>query len=128
MKSEKTVRIELRNPVLRRIQKNMRDIIRLATKNEIKRLQDEEVELIKRPHLTPEEEKREYELSFKSNKLRDSLSDSIIQCSMGAACDSHQKGKKEGFNPRDRRTDLDMVWVPEDRKWYCTECYENYWK
>lgn len=128
MKSEKIIRIEIKDPTLRQIRKNLRDIVRLAVKDKIKKLQDEGVELRRRGDLTSEEQKRRLELSRKSNQLRNSLSASIIQCSMGAACDAHEKAKKEikGFDPRDRRTDLDMVWVPEDRKWYCTGCFDSY--
>ena len=128
MKSEKIIRIELRNPTLRQIRKNLRDIVKLAVKDKIRKLMDEEHKLREKDILTPGEELRITELSRKSDRLYHLLSASIIQCSMGAACDLHQKAKKEieGFDPRDRRTDLDMVWVPEDRKWYCTGCFDSY--
>jgi len=128
MKTEKIRRIELKDPDLRRIRKNLRDIIKLAVTAKINKLQEEEIKLVKKTVLTLEEKERKRELSFRHNQLRHLLSNSIIQCSTGAACDSHQEGKKQGFNPRDRRTDLDMVWVPEYQKWFCTKCYEHYYK
>lgn len=128
MKTEKIRRIELKDPILRKIRKNLRDIIKLSVNTEINKLQDEEIKLVKKAVLTIEEEERKRELSFKHNQLRHMLFNSIIQCSSGAACDSHQEAKKQGFNPKDRRTDLDMVWIPEYQKWFCTKCYELYYK
>ncbi len=126
MKSEKTVRIELKNPTLRKIRKNLRDVVKLAVKDEIRKLMDERFKLHDKKVLTPDEELRMTELSRKSNKLMYLLAASIIQCSMGAACDSLDEAIENGFDPQDRRTDLDMVWIPEDRKWHCTGCFDSY--
>jgi len=128
MKSEKIRRIELKDPALRRIRKNLRDIIKLATKDRIKELMDEERKLSEKEVISTEEKEKEIELARESDHLLQLLYNSIIQCSTGAACDSHQEAKRQGFNPRDRRTDLDMVWVPEYQKWFCTKCYEHYYK
>jgi len=128
MKTEKIRRIELKDPILRKIRKNLRDIIKLATKDRIKILIDEEHKLVEKNVISPEEKKREIELTRESDHLLELLHNSIIQCSSGAACDSHQEAKKQGFNPKDRRTDLDMVWIPEYQKWFCTRCYDLYYK
>ena len=32
------------------------------------------------------------------------------------------------INPPKRPVNLDMVWVPHNQAWCCTNCFETYWK
>jgi len=110
MKSKKIRIVKLKDPKLRRIRKNLRDIIKLAAKKEIRRLHEiQGIYLKKWKSKTPEERKKFSEYSRKGNKLMSALSDSIIQCSSGASCVSFEEAKKQGFDPKNRPTDLDMV-------------------
>ena len=48
-----------------------------------------------------------------------------IQCDLGAACSSLEEAVKHGFDPLNRPTDLDMVWMPYFKSWFCVPCSEN---
>ena len=125
MKSKKIRIVKLKDPKLRRIRKNLRDVIKLAVKDKFRKLHKlAEKYLVGRP-MTPEEDRMFTKLSRESEKLMFALSDSIIQCSSGASCNSLEEAIKHGFNPKHRPTDLDMVWIPYYQKWYCLKCYES---
>ncbi len=49
-----------------------------------------------------------------------------MQCNSGAACISLDKAIEKGLDPKDRPTDLDLVWVPWLEKWSCIECFETF--
>ncbi len=89
MKAKKIVRIELKNPALRRIRKNFRDLIEHAVKHESSRLFAKSCEYRKRSresidHAEKERlEQKEDKFRNKSNELDSSLSKSIIQCGLG---------------------------------------------
>lgn len=89
MKAKKIVRIELRNPALRRIRKNFRDIIKLAVKQESSRLHTISREYRKRsrevagPVEKERLEQKEGYLGRERDKLNSSLSKSIIECKLG---------------------------------------------
>lgn len=126
MKSKKIRIIQLKDPQLRRVRKNLRDIIKLAVKDKIRRLDEIAMNILRKGRpMTPEEHKEFSKFSRKSDKLLNALSNSIIQCSSGAECDSFREAKEQGFNPKDRLTDLDMVWIPYYQKWFCLKCYES---
>ncbi len=126
MKSKKVRIVKLKDPKLIRIRKNLRDIIKFAARKEIRRLHVmQDKYLGKGKPMPPEEAIMFTKYSRKGNKLMSALSDSIIQCSAGASCDSFQEAKNHGFNPKDRPTDLDMVWIPYYQKWFCLKCYES---
>ena len=124
MKSKKVRIIELKDPKLRLIRKNLRDIIKFAARKEIRRLHVMQDKYLGKG-MTPEEDRMFTKFSRKGDKLMFALSDSIIQCSSGAQCDSYEEAKKHGFNPGDRPTDLDMVWIPYYQKWFCLNCYKS---
>ena len=127
MKSKKIVKIELRNPSLRCIRNNFRDIIKLAVEQESRRLFTKAKEYRKRSResINPvEKERLEQERGYfgrESDKLDSSLSKSIIQCELGAGCRSLSEAIKCGFDPKDRPTNLDMVWLPFFKAWYCVK-------
>lgn len=131
MKAKRIVRIELNNPVLRRIRKSFRDVIKLAVKQESSRLYATSREYRKRSQVStdPAEkerlERKDDKFMEKGRRLRGLLSKSIIQCKSGAGCSSLSEAIKHGFDPKDRPTNLDMVWMPFLRAWYCTKCSEE---
>ena len=130
MKAKKIVRVELKNPALRRIRKNFRDIIKLAVKQEVSRLYTISEEYRKRSQefTDPIEKER---LERKDNKfmervinLKRLLTKSIIQCGMSGGCSSYIEATDHGFYPERAPTNLDMVWMPSYSTWFCTKCYE----
>lgn len=131
MKSKKIVKVELKNPSLRRIRKNFRDVIKLAVKQESSRLFAKSCEYRKKRSESTdlaEEEMLEQKKSYfrrGSDRLDNLLSDSIIQCGLGGGCSSLPEAIKRGLDPRDRPTDLDMAWVPFLGAWFCTKCCKN---
>jgi hypothetical protein len=131
MKAKKIVKIELKNPALRRIRKSFRDVIKIAVKQDISRLYASSREYRKRSQesTSPTEkerlEQKENEFMKQGRRLRHLLSKSIIQCDLGAACSSLEEAIKHGFDPLDRPTDLDMAWCPYFKGWYCIPCSEN---
>jgi len=131
MKAEKIVKVELKNPALRRIRKNFRDVIKLAVEQESGRLFVESCEYRKRSrestdHAEKERlEQKEDKFRNKSSELDSSLSKSIIQCGLGGGCSSLSKAIKHGFDPKDSPTDLDMVWMPYFKAWFCIGCSED---
>ena len=131
MKSTKPRKIILRTEKLQNIRKNLRIILKLAYQDEIKRLLS--LELIYQDkyianqfHLSPSQRKRQFELSKKNDMLYQSFIKSILACSFGVACISYREVVKKGLlKPSERPIDLDMVWVPHYKKWYCQNCYEE---
>ena len=107
MRAKKIVKIELKNPLLRRIRKNFRDIIKLTVKQESSRLYAISREYRKRSQESTdpiEKEKLEREddkFMERGRRLRGLLSDSIIQCGLGAGCSSLSEAIKHGFDPKD---------------------------
>ena len=131
MKAKRIVKVELKSPVLQRIRKNFRDVIKLAVKQELSRLyavSDEYRKKCQESTDFSEKERldqKEREFMKKGSELRRLLSKSIIQCNLGAACSSLEEAVKHGFDPLDRPTDLEMVWCPYFKAWYCLPCTEN---
>jgi len=131
MKAKKIVKIELKSPVLRRIMKNFRDVIKLAVKQESSRLYTTSEVYQKRCRDSTDStererlEQKERKFMKQGSKLRGLLSKSIIQCDLGAACSSLEEAIKHGFDPKDRPTDLDMAWCPYFKAWNCVPCSEN---
>lgn len=131
MKAKKIVKVELKNPALRRIRKNFRDLIKFAVKQESSRLyaiSDEyrqkcrdSTDSVEKERLDQDERKF---MKLGSN-LRHLLAKSIIQCDLKAACSSLEEAVKHGFDPLDRPTDLDMVWMPYFKSWFCVPCSES---
>ena len=131
MKAKKIVRIELKNPALRRIRKNFRDLIELAVKQESSRLHTISREYRKRSRevADPVEkerlEQKEGYLGRERDKLNSSLSKSIIQCKLGGGCASYIEATNHGLHPENSTTNLDIAWIPFHGAWFCTMCCEN---
>lgn len=131
MKAKKNIKVELKNPALRRIRKNLRDVIKLAVERESSRLyaiSDEYRQKCRDSTDSTEKERLDQEerkFMKQGSKLRGLLSKSIIQCDLGAACSSLEEAIKHEFDRMDRPTDLDMVWCPYFKAWYCVPCSEE---
>lgn len=114
MKSKKSLTVELKDPQLRRIRNNLRDIIKLAVKEELSRLDGKEHRYFQHylessdPVAKEEWERKYHKFRRREERLRKMLSRSILKCDFGAHPD----------------TDLDMVWMPSFGAWYCTKCAE----
>lgn len=126
MKSKKIRKIILRTPSLKRVRNNLRIILKLAVEEELSRLSRLKTLYFKKDRLTPSQRRRRGQLSRRWNNLYHCFIKSTLQCNCGAACISFQEAKRHGFNPQDRPTNLDLVWVPWLEKWSCVECFEIY--
>lgn len=132
MKSAIPRKIVINDPHLRKVRKNLRDIIKLAYLADFDnwlKLDELYREKHLRGNITPSQKKRWFFLSQQHNKLISIYDKSILECNSGAACLSHRELVKRGeINSSDRSTDLDMVWVPHFKAWFCIKCYEDYFK
>jgi len=109
MKSQKVIRIELKHPQLIRVRKALRIVLKKA-------IIDKAQNLYKQGKFG------------KPDRLLGLISNSILQCGAGAECFSYKEMKKEGFDPKDRPIDLDMVWAPHFRRWFCVKCYDEFFR
>lgn len=131
MKAKKIVKIELKNPALRRIRKNFRDVIEFAVKREVSRLYTISEEYRKRSQeftdpLEKERLERKDDKSMgKVISLKRLLTKSIIQCGLSGRCSSLSEAIKHGLDPKNRPANLDMAWIPFLGAWFCTKCCEN---
>jgi hypothetical protein len=126
MKSKKVRKVILKMHRLRQVRDNLRIILKLAVKEELRKL-DKLYDLYEdKKTLTPSQQKRRSQLGKKWKSLDRAYYKSTLQCGSGAGCVSFQEAKKHGFNPKDRLTDLDLVWVPWLEMWSCVECFEAY--
>ena len=131
MNAKKIVRVELKNPALRRIRENFRDIIELAVKQESNRLHAESRVYRERSRgsTNPIEkerlEQKENKFRNRSNELDSSLSKSIIQCRLRGGCASYIEATDHGLHPENNPANLDMAWMPSHNAWFCTKCCEN---
>jgi len=124
MRSKKIRKVILISPALRRIRNNLRIIIKLAVKEELHKLSNLKGFYFRKAKLTPSQQRRKAYLKRRWNRLYHNFVKSTLQCNCGAACTSYQEAKSSGFNPQDRPTDLDLVWVPWLEGWVCTNCFE----
>ena len=130
MKAKKIVKVELKDPALRRIRKNFRDVIELAVKQEVSRLytKSREYRIKSRESIDPTEKERleqmEDKFMKKGSNLDSSLSDSIIQCGMNGGCASYIEATNHGLHPKNEPTNLDMAWMPSHNAWFCIKCSE----
>jgi len=134
MKRAEPRKIILRTQRLQKIRKNLRDILTLAYEKEFSRLLNlkrlyQEKRISNGYWLAPSQRKREIRLSKMGDALMHAYDKSILVCSLGAACDSHKELVKKGeIEPSERSANLDMVWVPHFKAWFCLRCYEEYFK
>ncbi|UCC18568.1 MAG: hypothetical protein JSV62_10705 [Promethearchaeota archaeon] len=132
MKSNIPRKIVIKDSKLRKVRKNLREILKLAYFTEFEKWSNLD-DIYREKHLngkiTLSQEKRWFFLSQQHDKLRAIYDKSILECNLGAACLSHRELMQKGeIDPSDRSTDLDMVWVPYFKAWFCLRCYEEYFK
>jgi hypothetical protein len=65
-----------------------------------------------------------------NNNLMTAYNNSILKCSLGAACDSYKEMVENGtIDPIERPIDLDMGWLPRPfppyGSWFCKRDYES---
>lgn len=113
----------LKNPRLRKIRKNLRDVIISAVNIEIDRLSAlEKLYTEKRWKsglMIPSRWKRECSLYNKSSELRRALKKSICLCDNSAGCVSG--GQQVGTEKHN--TQVDMIWDPCGEGWICDWCF-----
>lgn len=126
MKSKRIRKVILKTPELRRTRNNLRVILKLAVKDRLSRLSSLETLYFDKKNLNPSQQKRRSQLRKEWSKLYHRFNKSTLECSNGAGCVSLDKAIEEGLNPKDRPTDLDLVWVPWFEKWVCTTCFETF--
>jgi len=111
---------------MRQIRNNLRILLKLTIKDELNRLAK-----IKRLYrhkekengLTLSQDKRHSHVIKQYRALSERYNHSTLQCGSGAACYSFQDAKRQGFNPKDRPTDFDAIWVPWLEGWFCLKCF-----
>ncbi len=126
MKSEKIVKVIIKDERLRKIRKNLRDLLKCAVKEKLDRLNKEIDEV------WDQEKVRRSKIKEHSD-LRRAFRRSTIECSYryieGSdfyACISLQKVTEQGEDVEKVKTDLDLVWVPIYKDWFCTECVKEF--
>ena len=125
MKTREPRRIVIKNPQLKRVRKNLREILKLFYYDESKRLR----ELAGRCLITTSGRKEHNKLTRISAKLDHAYEKSILECSSGAMCTSYKEMvEKRSIKPSERPINLDMVWIPHEKAWFCTKCYERKYK
>jgi len=125
MKLKKPRLIVLKDPKLRKVRENLRIILRLAYLDESKRL-SQLTDLYLQKRLTPSQQNRETQLIRVNDKLYHTFNESILQCKLGAACDSYKEALENGtIDSIDRPIDLDMGWLPQYNSWFCKKDYES---
>lgn len=132
MKSDILRKIIVRDPRLLKVRKNLRDILKLFYLAEFRswsKLDNLYREKYLRGKITSSQKKRWFFLSHRHNELMNTYDKSILECNSGAACLSHLELVKKGrIDPSKRSTNLDMVWVPHFKSWFCIKCYEEFYK
>ena len=126
MNSKEVRRVILRTARVQPVRSNLRALLKLAVKDKLNRLTK-----IKRlyhnkdikDNLTPSQQKRYEFIGIKYRTLSERYNHSTLQCGSGAACYSLDDAIERGLDPRDRPIDLDLVWVPWLRKWFCLKCF-----
>lgn len=130
MKAKKIVKVELKNPALRRIRKNFRDAIKFAVKQESSRLHAISWEYWKRSREATDPvkkeglERKEAYFDRKGAELDNLLTKSIIKCGMSGGCSSYIEATNYGLFPKKTPTNLNMAWMPSHSAWFCTKCCE----
>jgi len=128
MKSEKIVKVVIKDERLRKIRKNLRNLLKCAVEEKLKQLLKE---------IRENREKGNHKLKYLKIKehgdLRTAFRDSTVECryrytegSDFYACVSLQKAMEQGQEVEKIKTDLDLVWIPILKGWFCTECVKEF--
>ena len=109
MKSNKWRKVIIKDQKLRQLRKNMRTILTLALRAEVRRVLD-----LKRSE--------KYNEGISSTALMNARHYSILLCSSGTPCYSAYAADKSFYTTS---LDVDMVWNPIDKEWICINCYNE---
>lgn len=111
---KKKKRISIKNPKLRNLRNNLRKVLLLAVEDDIKLNIDLRKSLL-------EESKVFVEPSEQYTFIKDDSSTLIAK--------SHELYRLERSSickcPICSRIDQDMIFIPDENLWFCTECYDN---
>ena len=130
MKSEKIVKVIIKDEQLRKIRKNLRDLLKCAVEERLRQLLKEIRELRDKG-----EGRKENLKIMEHSNLITALDDSTIMCGyedIGGpnrgyyGCISLQKADDQGEDVEKIKTDLDLVWIPIYKSWFCTECVKEF--
>ena len=121
MKSDKWKAIVIKDARLRKVRKNLRELLKLAIKSDIDRLNKLRHLYMDKDRLTPSQWKRKVSFSRAVNDLLHLESRSMLKCSEGSWCMSRER------NPNISDLDKDMVWNPLLKEWICIDCYNHYY-
>jgi hypothetical protein len=126
MKSEKIVKIIIKDKRLRKIRKNLRDLLKCAVKEKLDRLNKEIDEV------WDQKKVRRSKIMEHSN-LRTAFRNSALECRYEYiegpnfyACVSLQKAIEQGGDVEKVKTDLDLVWIPIYKNWFCMDCVKEF--
>ncbi|TXT58974.1 MAG: hypothetical protein BAJALOKI2v1_270002 [Promethearchaeota archaeon] len=128
MRSENVIRVILKNDKLRKIRRNLRDLLKCAFEDKLKQLLREISECRKNGN----EEKMDIKIKEHGNLISAKRS-STLGCGDDSEmlngknyCVSIQKARELGLDEERTKSDLDLVWIPILRQWICTECVKVY--
>jgi hypothetical protein len=127
MKSEKIVKVVIEDEGLRKIRKNLRDLLKCAVEEKLKQLLKE---------IRENREKGNHKLKHLKIKEHSDLitafRNSTVECRYRYiegpnfyGCVSLQKAIEQGEDIEKVKTDLDLVWIPILKEWFCTECVKK---
>jgi hypothetical protein len=128
MKSEKIVKVIIKDERMRDIRKNLRDLLKCAVEERLKQLLEEAEAYYQQGN------ERKENLKIKEHSdLISAFRRSTIECSYryieGSdfyACVSLQKAIEQGEDVEKVKTNLDLVWIPIYKNWFCTECVKEF--
>lgn len=125
MKSEKIVRLIIKDERLRKIRKNLRDLLKCAVKEKLDRLNKEIDEVW-------DQKKVRRSKIMEHSDLITAFRNSTVECRYRYiegpnfyGCVSLQKTIEQGEDIEKVKTDLDLVWIPILKEWFCTECVKK---
>jgi hypothetical protein len=122
MRSEKIIKVVLKDKKLRKIRKNLRDLIECAVKDRLETLKKERKEYQEKGILWRERRK-----GRKYNVLKSAYQRSTLGCRNGEKfCVSLIKAKEKDLDIEEVRTDLDLIWIPVLGDWFCYDCVLTY--
>ena len=110
----------LKSSYLRNLRSQLRQIIVIATNNEINRLMELEK---KRRSVSSSHSNEEITIYRNRRGLQKALLSSICICANSAICVSLYEFKSRGIVLPEFITDLDMVWDSNTENWFCVNCF-----
>jgi len=147
VKSRKSKRVVLKHPALRSVRSVLREVLYLTVEAEKDRLYElERLYIYKRGELTPSQRKREISLAKMRSALDYVLEKSTCVCCSASRCHFYMEMYlktiivgpddvvpfsgltvlRHSYRSLGNPFDIDMVWNPVEKAWYCEECFNEY--